>query len=138
VKCNVVHYSWGALMINQYQGQGSQLGGLTVLSYFGECCMHWEFALIGVSQVHAGVVDAHASRLVTQMHLPHRGVPTSRLHFTILRHRSVGGGISALSNTTVRACRVAVLRSFRQCLPVSTSAHMHVLHGCLTEVALLG
>ena len=36
VKCNVVHYSWGALMINQYQGQESQLGGLTVLSYFGE------------------------------------------------------------------------------------------------------
>jgi hypothetical protein len=36
VKCNVVHYSWGALMINQYHGQESQLGGLTVLSYFGE------------------------------------------------------------------------------------------------------
>lgn len=36
VKCNVVHYSWGALMINQYEGQESQLGGLTVLSYFGE------------------------------------------------------------------------------------------------------
>jgi hypothetical protein len=39
VKCNVVHYSWGALMINQYQGQESQLGGLTVLSYFGECSL---------------------------------------------------------------------------------------------------
>ena len=36
MKCNVVHYSWGALMINQYHGQESQLGGLTVLSYFGE------------------------------------------------------------------------------------------------------
>jgi hypothetical protein len=36
VKCNVVHYSWGALMINQYEGHESKLGGLTVLSYFGE------------------------------------------------------------------------------------------------------
>lgn len=36
VKCNVVHYSWGALMINQYEGHESKLGGLTVLSYFGK------------------------------------------------------------------------------------------------------
>uniref|UniRef100_A0A383VBA5 ABC transporter domain-containing protein n=1 Tax=Tetradesmus obliquus TaxID=3088 RepID=A0A383VBA5_TETOB len=36
VKANVVHYSWGALMINQYEGhKQSRLGSMNVLSYFG-------------------------------------------------------------------------------------------------------
>jgi hypothetical protein len=36
VKANVVHYSWGALMINQYEGQRqSRLGSMNVLAYFG-------------------------------------------------------------------------------------------------------
>lgn len=52
MKCNVVHYSWGALMINQYQGQGSQLGGLKVLSYFGKChaIVHWCHTHMGITQ----------------------------------------------------------------------------------------
>eukprot|EP00878_Enallax_costatus_P025535 GHUV01027322.1.p1 GENE.GHUV01027322.1~~GHUV01027322.1.p1 ORF type:complete len:208 (+),score=58.81 GHUV01027322.1:56-625(+) len=36
VKVNVVHYAWGALMINQYEGsKKSTLGGINVLTYFG-------------------------------------------------------------------------------------------------------
>jgi hypothetical protein len=37
VKLNAVHYSWRALMVNQYEGQPTGVGaGLSVLGYFGE------------------------------------------------------------------------------------------------------
>eukprot|EP00775_Hariotina_reticulata_P008880 gene8880-9058_t len=36
VKANLIHYGWGALLINQYQDHGNAgLGGVRVLSYFG-------------------------------------------------------------------------------------------------------